>query len=304
MLALLCGRASGAPMRAGATVRPALRRRPQLALAGPPPSVLSLAFSFPVPVPVPIPEGGAALPRRISFTEGGCIMAKIRFVSPVDEARGTIGGVVFSSNKSCSYAKSRRQPVQPYSVSQSFGKGIVSQWPNEWRSLDQSQRDDWDSWAADPAQVRTNALGIDYYLSGFQQFVGLNTRLYWFILAFQEDPPAVAKPTAPTVSTITIYKTGSASNSEIIFDEAEFTDENFLLDMAFFISGTPITATSQYRAIVREWKGVESALNLQTYIEIVFGDVLQGMRWIARLARVDDNGQISAYKETMGVVMP
>jgi len=231
-------------------------------------------------------------------------MAKIRFVSPVDEARGTIGGVVFSSNKSCSYAKARRQPVQPYSLSQSFGKGIVSQWPNEWRSLDQSQRDDWDSWAADPAQVRTNALGLDYYLSGFQQFVALNTRLYWFLLAFQQDPPAVAKPSAPTVSTITVYKTGSASDSEIIFDEAEFTDENFLLDMAFFISGTPITATSQYRSIVREWKGVESALNLQAFIENVFGEVLQGMRWIARLARVDDNGQISAYKESMGVVMP
>jgi len=228
-------------------------------------------------------------------------MAKCRYITPIDEVRGTIGGVVFSANKSGTYCKARRQPVRTWSESQSFGKGIIAQWPNEWRSLDQADRDDWDTWAALPAQEKTNALGQTYYLSGFQWFVSLNTRLYWFLLPFDDEPPASAKPSAPTVSTLTVHKTGSGSNSEIAFLDAEFATENFLLDMAFFQSGTPITASSTFRAVVRDYYAMSTPLNIQTSIEVVWGTVIQGTRWIARLARVDDNGQISAYKETMGI---
>lgn len=229
-------------------------------------------------------------------------MAKIKFISPVDEARGTIGGCVFSANASGSYVKSRRQPVRSYSVEQSFGKGVLSQWPNEWRALDQSQRDDWNTWAADPAQARTNSLGQTYYVSGFGQFVCLNSRLYWFLLPFITDPPVDAKPSAPLTSNISVYETGSASTSEIEFDEDEFSDMNFLLDFAVLISQTPVSGGSQFRAVVRDYYPMSSPYSLQIGLEGVFGTLIAGQRWIARLARVDDCGQISDYLETMGNV--
>lgn len=231
-------------------------------------------------------------------------MAKIRFIAPVDEARGTIGGVVFSANKSGTYAKARRQPSQPFSTVQNFGRAIVSQWPNEWRALDQSQRDDWDTWAADPAQEKTNILGQTYYLSGFQWFVALNTRLYWFLLPFQEDPPSSAAPSAPTVFTPTLYKTGSGDNSEIAFSDAEFADYNMKADFALLASGVQLTNSSQLRTAFLDVYPLTSTINIQSSLETVFGTIVQGFRWIGKLYRVDDNGQISAAKQAYGVVMP
>lgn len=245
---------------------------------------------------------GSASSAEDLFKKGSSLMAKLKFITPVDEARGSIGGVVFSRNKACSYAKSRRVPVQTWSLQQSFGRGVVSQWPNEWRSLTQTQRDDWDTWAALPAQEKTNSLGIGYYCSGFQWFVSLNTRLYWFLLPFIEDPPAAAKPSAPTQSDVTMFATGSASSSEIDFDEAEFADVNFLLDAALFVSQTPTTAESKFLACTRDYYPMSTPYNIQASLETVWGDLIEGQRFITRLARVDDYGQISAYLESMGTV--
>lgn len=72
-----------------------------------------------------------------------------------------------------------------------------------WLGITDSQRSDWNDYAALPAQQQTDSLGNNYYLSGFQWFAKCNLAKQRYSAVVQEDAPTIAAPT--TTAIIAVY---------------------------------------------------------------------------------------------------
>jgi hypothetical protein len=117
-------------------------------------------------------------------------MAIIKMITPVDEIRGTIGGVTFSANKAGPYVKRWAKPIDARRPKQVFQRSLLSYLLMYWRvNLDQAQRDAWDVCAADPPEEDKNSLGVVYYLTGLEWFLRCNIRNYRAAGTFVDTAP-------------------------------------------------------------------------------------------------------------------
>lgn len=135
-------------------------------------------------------------------------MAIIKLGPPIAGIRGTIGGITFSENMACTYAKLWSRGPNPRTPKQSTERSFLSDMPILWNALSDAQRDAWRAFAADPAQEKTNALAEAYYASGYNWFCTCNVRLFRVGRADIQNPPAQARPAAPTIDDFRICLAG------------------------------------------------------------------------------------------------
>ena len=121
-------------------------------------------------------------------------MAKITFASPVDAVRGTVNGIVFSANKAGAYVRRRANANTTDTTGRQAARLAFADFATQWATITQSQRNDWDTWAALPAQEKFDSLGNSYYLTGYQSFIECNiNRSYWHS-TLQADAPTLTSP--------------------------------------------------------------------------------------------------------------
>ncbi len=112
-------------------------------------------------------------------------MATIRFGAGIVDARGSIGGTVFSRNRGGAYIRARTAPINPNTPRQGLVRADLSNVVALWSdSLSQANRDQWGVYAA--AIPRVNRLGETIFWTGFNTFVGNNT------MRLQNDLPVVS----------------------------------------------------------------------------------------------------------------
>lgn len=138
-------------------------------------------------------------------------MAITKIGPPLAGIRGTIGGIVFSENKSATYARIWSRGSNPRTTKQSVERGYLSQMPALWNALTDVQRAAWRTFAADPAQELENSLGDAYYASGYNWFCKSNVRLLRVGRATIQAIPAQARPAAPTILEFRV----TPANSEV-----------------------------------------------------------------------------------------
>ena len=101
-------------------------------------------------------------------------MALIQLGGGILDARGSIGGQVFSKNRFGNYIRARITPVNPKSSRQNTIRASIQSLAQRWSAvLTQLQRDAWEVYAA--AIVRQNALGAQIKLTGFNMFIRSNS---------------------------------------------------------------------------------------------------------------------------------
>lgn len=106
----------------------------------------------------------------------------------IAEARGAIGGVVYSRNRAGLYARNRSVPVQPNSVRQQEQKAYLTEVSQYWSStLTVGQRTAWNSYAA--STDRINAVGEVFNWTGHQAFTAFNTMRLTAGQAIVPNPP-------------------------------------------------------------------------------------------------------------------
>lgn len=151
-------------------------------------------------------------------------MALIKLGEMVSGIRGTIGGVTYSANKSGLYAKSWGKSPALQTIYQTPIRAIIGSLSAQWRDLTAGERGDWDIWAADLAQERTNSLGEPYYLSGYGQFCAVNTRLLSASHAILTTAPVGAYPAAPAITACEFfYKTvGAYARIAVMYNAGTF----------------------------------------------------------------------------------
>lgn len=110
-------------------------------------------------------------------------MALIKGSGIVSEARGTIGGVVYSRNRYGMYARSWAKPTNPNTSAQIAARGNLGAASQAWSGLTTLQRIGWDDYAA--ATPVVNRLGESVTRSGYQWFVATH--------AFRASVPTLAQ---------------------------------------------------------------------------------------------------------------
>jgi hypothetical protein len=220
-------------------------------------------------------------------------MARVKFGSPVSDVRGTIGGTTFSANGTSRYARQWRSPRRHGTRLASKTRCVWSTHGTPWRDLTQSQRDDWAAYAADPAQALTNSLGETYYASAWNWFVTINQRLEWMERSTLSSPPSVAKPSAPTLSSVTLEASGGGDTSAVNYPTDEFDGYDLVLFGRLWLSQGASQRTGGFYLILATQSPGASSTNVQSQLESVFGTIPEGARLFVQLSRQDEYGQRS-----------
>jgi hypothetical protein len=128
-------------------------------------------------------------------------MALITLGAMVTDARGSVGGSVFSRNTAGAYARARTKPINPNTPLQSQVRANFGVNSKAWSgTLTQAQNAAWTAFAQGNPQV--NRLGASIVLSGLAMYNKLNQVLAQLGSAPELDPPADLSviPLAPVLS--------------------------------------------------------------------------------------------------------
>lgn len=91
------------------------------------------------------------------------------------DARGKLGGQVFTKNRSGAVVRTKVTPVNPQSVPQSIARATLGGNSSAWANLTEEQRLSWIAGA--DSIIKTNIFGDTYKPSGKNYFVSVNSNL-------------------------------------------------------------------------------------------------------------------------------
>ena len=131
------------------------------------------------------------------------------------DARGKLGGQVFSKTRSGSVIRTKVTPVNPQTSAQSVARALFGRISQRWRVLTDVQRNAWASAAEEAA--KTNVFGDQYFSSGknfFQELNGNILNATGGSVAIFDTPPL---QTPPPIRTL-IAATFSLTNQVIALD--------------------------------------------------------------------------------------
>lgn len=148
-------------------------------------------------------------------------MAIIKLGATVVGIRGTIDGITYSANKAGPHAKGWTRGANPKTDIQTNQRNRQSFYATNWRSLSGALRTAWNTWAALPAQARTNSLGVSYQISGFAWYVLLNTNLQNANDLAITAVPVLPIPVAPTLSNLNLHTTAFGFNCFVRYGAAD-----------------------------------------------------------------------------------
>lgn len=214
----------------------------------------------------------------------------------VGQLSGSTGSTTASRGRFGSYFRSRTIPTNPNSTSQQGVRGIFGGLSQAWRALSESQRLAWNALAEQIAKV--DSLGVQYFQTGAQLYVGTNVKRDAVGDAALSDAPAL--DSAPTVVSYSVtadatvggtieidlgavISGGTASNNVIVSASAPRS------------AGRTYVSRSELKQITT-FPGNQSfvaALDITAAYEAVFGAgwaLQDGMELVVRLDPVSENG--------------
>ena len=142
-------------------------------------------------------------------------MAKIKTTSLLAEIRGTLGGLVFSSNGAGFYAKSLTVPVQPRIPAQTAHRATFSDAVRQYSNMSAAQIAAWIAYAADPTNTRYDYFGDPYLPSAINQYAAVNMLRAAAGLARTNTAPTGAIPSALPNMSVFVDFVPSPGNSTI-----------------------------------------------------------------------------------------
>ena len=217
-------------------------------------------------------------------------MSIIKFAAPIAGARGTIGGLIFSANKSGPYVKAWAKGSDPLSPKQSVQRGQLAQMPALWAALSDAQRLAWDVFAALPAQDLTNSLGETYSISGFGWFCKINIRLIVIGRAARQAVPVQARPAAPTITDLE-FPLDSGQTAFVEYASAEFDpDFDLVLDAALASSVGRQTPPTSFTEVALQQDPDDTETGFAFNFADIWGLANTGLKGFLRLYRQTTDG--------------
>lgn len=127
-------------------------------------------------------------------------MARIKFGMMMTDARGKLGGHVFTKAKSGATIRTKVTPLNPKTSAQSEARSSLGANSQAWRNISEAQRLAWNSSAQEVS--KTNAFGDTYFPSGKNYFTAVNNNLRNIGQSTVDSPPVLV--TMPGLVTVEV----------------------------------------------------------------------------------------------------
>lgn len=213
-------------------------------------------------------------------------MAKIKFGMMMTDARGKLGGQVFSKNRGGSYIRTKVTPSNPQTVMQSFVRGNLGSLSSGWNSLTAVQIAQWNS-SVDEWQS-TDVFGDIKKPTGKNLFVKLNLNLLNTGQSTINTPPLkMDLPVIPSLG-ITINKT---TETITISDLPVFTAGRFLIEACAPVSRGVNFVKNKFRVIAFESVTAAGDVDVSDQYINRFGSVANAENIFFRIRAIGSNGQ-------------
>ena len=180
----------------------------------------------------------------------GELAMRVAFSTLIAGARGKLAGVIFSAGKAGAFVRPYAAPSNPKTALQQTHRAAFSGPGARWRALSSSQRAAWSTWAALPAQEKTDPFGNPYYASGWNWFVALHTQASLAAASPPDDPPTASRPTIPSILSVTVTATPT-SQCLATFSPGEFDGLYCTIALSICTASTaanPAPAAARYFA--------------------------------------------------------
>ncbi len=216
--------------------------------------------------------------------------------------RGTLGGITFSANKSGPYCKAWSKSTSIPTPKQNAQRTVFSQMPGEWRDLTQVQRDGWATWAALPAQDLTNSLSETYSISGYSWFVKINTWRNTVGRGIRTVAPTIAKPGAPTTTTLVVTDTAEAGDAKITYPAATYAGFDQFISSSLQQSTANQHPSNTFRTLFVDLTPGNLQAEFRAEIDALYGIIQEDQRVAVRAYRQTTEGYRSDPTETQANV--
>jgi len=159
------------------------------------------------------------------------------------DARGKLGGQVFSKNRGGSFVRTKVTPANPQTSSQSLARSRFALLNNRWNELTEEQRIAWNAIVGEYS--RTDIFGDLRNPTGKNLFVGLNSNLIMTLQDVREDP------TSPVALYDCVGATlGNVTNEEIVLNGAPVIDDQvYMVQSTSCVSAGIFNFTGKYKNI-------------------------------------------------------
>lgn len=227
-------------------------------------------------------------------------MALIKFGMMMTDARGKLGGHVFSKNRGGNYVRTNVVPNNPQTSLQGSIRSLFATISSRWSQLTAAQRDGWQS------QVnkfeRTNVFGDRKVLSGKALFQSLNTEAMNAEMGIITDAPAPQEIISKIPIINQLYLDGGALTLTVdATGKATAGGKTVVQATAPQTAGT-FNAKNKFRTIEVFDSADDAILDLAAAYVDKFGTPAEGAKVFFRLKDVGSNGQASPYASTSGIV--
>ena len=226
-------------------------------------------------------------------------MARLDSTSTLATLRGSVSGLVVSSNDQGFYVRGSRAPLTPRTYSQSQQRFLFSRLGIAWRAMTTVQRTSFQTQAADPLWGRLDWFGNAYGIGPYGLFVALNYPLMMAGAALVTTAPDPVFPAAVAIDSATLTRSGFAASGDLVFTAA--------LPAAAPILQVSMAPAVNASAGLRKWRRVLDRLNDHMEADTValwvgaatrYGLPLIGQTWTIFARVFDDSGRPSAWDET------
>jgi hypothetical protein len=227
-------------------------------------------------------------------------MAKIKFGMMMTDARGKLGGQVFSKNRSGAYVRTKVTPSNPRSMAQMESRSILGALSIGWNALSLAAISAWN--AATPDWQKTDIFGDLKKPTGKNLYTALNKNLLQSGQAAVTTPPA--KMLIPEITA-----------TEVVIDESStaitFTGLTTVpADTVLQVSATPKLqngqnyVTNKMRVIDYIPTGAITGTAVWNAYSAKFGSLASGDRVAIELKYIGKNGQAGVPLKFYAVVVP
>lgn len=213
-------------------------------------------------------------------------MAKIKFGMMMTDARGKLGGQVFSKNRAGAYIRTKVTPSNPQTQAQAQVRSNLATLSTGWNSLTAPQIAQWNSSVDDWAT--TDIFGDIKKPTGKNLYVKLNVNL------LNSGQTAIAVPPSkielPALMEVAV-DVDSALNSLEIANLPIFTDGVFQIEACAPVPRGVNFVKNKFRVISYETKNAPGAVIVSASYINKFGSVTNAENIFFRIRAIGENGQ-------------
>lgn len=209
-------------------------------------------------------------------------MARIKFGMMMTDARGKLGGHVFTKARSGATVRTKVTPANPKTSAQSAARSSLANFSQAWRNLSEEQRIAWNSAAQEVG--KTNIFGDAYFPSGKNYFTAINKNLLLCGSAMESFPPA--RTIMPLVDNVTVdLDTGAGEFAVTLSTDGVLDDVYFVVQASkptskgvfnfsgkwsqILVSPAQPTPTALYNAYVAKYGTPPSDIKISFQVYLV-----------------------------------